>query len=57
MVADPVVQYMTKPQLQKTLDKTKKSMMKASKQQDYLEAAKLRDEMFVLEKMMKEKFE
>lgn len=57
LIADPVVQYMTKPQLENTLKETRKKMQRAAKEQDFLEAARLRDEMFALEKMMKEKFE
>ncbi|MFD2161842.1 excinuclease ABC subunit UvrB [Paradesertivirga mongoliensis] len=56
IAADPIVQYMTKPELQKAIDKTKKEMLAAAKGMDFLMAAKLRDEMFALEKMMEEKF-
>jgi len=56
IAADPIVQYMTKPELQKSIDKTKKDMLAAAKDMDFLLAAKLRDEMFALEKMMKERF-
>ncbi len=56
LAADPVVQYMTKPELQKSIDKTKKDMAAAAKDMDFLLAAKLRDEMFALEKVMEERF-
>ncbi|MDR3694097.1 excinuclease ABC subunit UvrB [Mucilaginibacter sp.] len=56
MAADPIVQYMTKPDLKKSIENTKKEMMAAAKDMDFLLAAKLRDEMFALEKMMAEKF-
>jgi len=56
MAADPIVQYMTKPDLKKSIDNTKKEMLAAAKNMDFLLAAKLRDEMFALEKMMTEKF-
>ncbi|KHJ39086.1 UvrABC system protein B [Pedobacter glucosidilyticus] len=56
LAADPIVQYMTKAQLKKSLDNTKKDMLAAAKDMDFLLAAKLRDEMFALEKMMEEKF-
>ncbi|MFA7380670.1 MAG: excinuclease ABC subunit UvrB [Bacteroidia bacterium] len=52
VAADPVVQYMNKEQLQKTLEETKARMMKAAKDLDFMEAARLRDEMFALEKMI-----
>lgn len=56
LAADPIVQYMTKPELQKSIDKTKKDMALAAKDMDFLLAAKLRDEMFALEKVMEERF-
>jgi len=56
IAADPVVQYMDKAQLQKTIDTTRKNMEKAAKAMDFLEAAKARDEMFALEKLLQEKF-
>ncbi len=56
IAADPIVQYMTKPELQKSIDKTRKDMVAAAKDMDFLQAAKLRDEMFALEKMMEERF-
>ncbi|MBK9731708.1 MAG: excinuclease ABC subunit UvrB [Chitinophagaceae bacterium] len=56
LVADPVIEYMTKPQLEKVIQNTKKKMQKSAKELDFLEAARLRDEMFALEKMIKEKF-
>lgn len=56
LVADPVVEYMTKDQLQKAIQTAKKNMERAAKDMEFMEAAKYRDEMFALEKMMKEKF-
>jgi excinuclease ABC subunit B len=56
LAADPIVQYMTKPELQKSIDKTKKDMVTAAKDMDFLLAAKLRDEMYALEKIMVERF-
>ncbi|WP_423147487.1 excinuclease ABC subunit UvrB [Rubrolithibacter danxiaensis] len=56
IAADPIVQYMSKAELQKSIDKTKKDMLAAAKEMDFLLAAKLRDEMFALEKMMEERF-
>jgi len=55
IAADPVVQYMTKEQLQKAIAQTRKSMEKAAKELDFMEAARLRDELFDLEKRLKEK--
>ncbi len=56
LAADPIVQYMSKPELQKSIEKTKKEMVTAAKEMDFLQAAKLRDEMFALEKVMEERF-
>lgn len=50
LAADPVVQYMTKVQLKKALEETQKRMLKAAKEMDFMEAARLRDEMFALQK-------
>lgn len=56
LVADPVVNLMTLPQLDKAIAQVKKSMLKAAKALEFLEAARLRDEMYGLEKIRKEKF-
>jgi excinuclease ABC subunit B len=56
LAADPIVQYMTKADLKKSIENTKKEMLAAAKNMDFLLAAKLRDEMFALEKTMEEKF-
>ena len=53
--ADPVVQFMTKPQLQKSIDKTRKQMFEASKKLEFMEAAQLRDELIKLEDLLKTK--
>lgn len=55
IAADPVVNYMSKDQLQKTINNTRKKMETAARELDFIEAARLRDEMFGLEKLMKEK--
>ncbi len=55
IAADPVVQYMSKEKLFAALHKTKKDMEKAAKNLDFIKAAALRDDMFALEKMLKEK--
>jgi excinuclease ABC subunit B len=56
LAADPIVQYMTQDELQKSIEKTKKDMVLAAKEMDFLMAAKLRDEMYALEKIMQERF-
>jgi excinuclease ABC subunit B len=56
MVADPVIEYMSQPALEKTIEKTRSEMMKAARDMDFTEAARLRDEMFALQQILKEKF-
>lgn len=56
LAADPVIQYMDQSQLQKAFDNAQKQMQKAAKAMDFLEAAKYRDEMFALEKVIKERY-
>ncbi len=46
--------YQTIPQLEKAISKTKKEMEKAAKDLDFMEAARLRDEMFNLQKRLTE---
>ncbi|MGE0079173.1 MAG: excinuclease ABC subunit UvrB [Bacteroidales bacterium] len=53
--ADPVVQYMTKDQLVKAIEKAKKSMEKEAKELNFIEAARYRDEMYALQKMLEGK--
>jgi len=54
LAADPVFKYMNKDQLEKAMLKTRKSMEKAAKELDFIEAARLRDEMFALQEMLKD---
>ena len=56
VAADPIVQYMSKAEMQKSIDKTRKDMAKAAKDMDFLMAARLRDEMFAMEKIFEERF-
>ncbi len=53
IAADPVVQYMNKDQLQKLLEETQSRMKKAAKEEDFIEAARLRDEMMEIGRMLK----
>jgi len=55
IAADPVVQYMSKTALEKTIARTKKAMHDAAKKLDFLEAAQLRDELIKLEDLLKVK--
>lgn len=55
IAADPVIQYMSVEGLEKTIEKTKKQMKAAAKELDFIEAARLRDEMFALQNLLSEK--
>jgi len=52
IAADPVVKYMSSEALEKTILKTKKEMEKAAKELDFIEAARLRDEMYRLKEIL-----
>lgn len=56
IAADPIVQYMDKNQLQKSIDRTRKLMKEAAKQLEFMEAAQHRDELLKLEDIYKERF-
>ena len=53
--ADPIVQYMSKDQLKKSIERTRKLMQDAAKNLDFIEAAQYRDELIKLEDMLKNK--
>ncbi len=55
IAADPVVGYMSIDELEKSIVKIKKAMKKAAKELNFMEAARLRDEMFRLEELAKNK--
>ncbi len=55
MVADPVIKYMSVKDLEKAIKNTKKEMEIAASKLDFVEAARLRDEMYVYEKLLKER--
>lgn len=55
LAADPVVAYLTKPELEKMADRTRKAMEKAAKDLEFMEAARLRDEYLAIQKLLEEK--
>jgi len=55
LAADPVVRYMSAEDLSKSIERTRKAMQKAGKQLDFMEAARLRDEIAELEKFLQKK--
>ena len=53
--ADPIIEYMSKEQLEKSIARTRKLMQEAAKKLDFIEAAKYRDELIKLEDQLKVK--
>jgi len=54
VAAEEQAVYTTIPQVEKAISKTKKEMEKAARDLDFMEAARLRDEMFALQKQLQE---
>ena len=52
LAADPVMAYMSKEEIEKQIGLTQKKMEKAAKELDFIEAARLRDELEGLKKML-----
>lgn len=55
VAADPVVQYMSREQLERSIAHTRKLMQEAAKRLDFIEAAQYRDEVVRLEDLLQEK--
>lgn len=55
LAADPVQSYMSSDQLKKSIANAEKQMKKAAKELDFIEAARLRDEMYKLKKLLEGK--
>ena len=53
--ADPVLQYLTEAEISKNISDLRKEIEKSVKELDFIQAAKLRDEMFALEDYLKER--
>ena len=56
IAADPVVQYMSKPQMEKAIERARKQMQEAAKKLEFIEAAQYRDELLRLENMLRERW-
>ncbi len=52
VAADPLIQYLSKDKLQKLISRNRKAMEDAVKSLDFLEAARLRDELKALQEML-----
>ncbi len=57
LAADPVIPYMNAEELQRTITRRRQEMVDAAKRMDFMEAARLRDEVVKLEDLLKEKQE
>ncbi|MGM0478947.1 MAG: excinuclease ABC subunit UvrB [Bacteroidota bacterium] len=55
IAADPVEAYMSEEALEKSIKKTERDMKKAAKELDFVEAARLRDEMYRLQRLLEQK--
>jgi len=55
IAADPIVKYMNEEALKKAIEKTRKNMEKAAEELNFNEAARYRDEMYELQKMLNAK--
>ena len=55
LAADPVMQYSSKDDLEKQVKKTQKDMERAAKDLDFVEAARLRNELMALQNLQKQR--
>ena len=53
LAADPVINYMSRDQLEILMKETERKMKKAAKELDFISAAQFRDELFALKKKVK----
>ena len=52
MTADPIIEHMTRPQMEKLIAETTRKMKEAAKQLDFLQAAQYRDEIIRLQNQL-----
>ncbi len=57
IAADPIMQYMNRTQLEKSIERTRKLMKEAAKKLNFIEAAQYRDEILKMEDILKHKTE
>ena len=55
IAADPVIPYMSTDELQRSINMTRLEMLEAAKKMEFMEAARLRDELLKMEKILAEK--
>jgi excinuclease ABC subunit B len=57
IAADPVIRYMNRDALEKAIEKTRKNMEKAASELDFIQAARFRDELADLQKLLRGKLQ
>ena len=57
IVSDPVVEYMSRAELEKSINSLKKKMEAEAKKENFMQAALMRDEMFKMKKLLLNKFD
>lgn len=55
VAADPVIEYMSRDQLEKSIERTRRQMQEAAQKLDFIQAAQFRDEMLRMEELLKNK--
>ena len=55
IAADPVVPYMNSDEIQRSIDRLREKMIQAAKDMEFIEAARMRDEIIKLESLLEEK--
>ena len=55
IAADPIIPYMNEAELERTIEQRRMEMIDAAKRMDFMEAARLRDEIIKLEQLQKER--
>lgn len=56
IAADPIIPYMTKDELERTIERRRQEMLSAAKKMEFMEAARLRDEVLKLQEYASTKF-
>ena len=57
IAADPVIPYMTREELERSITRRRMEMVDAAKRMEFMEAARLRDEVLKMEELLEKKFE
>lgn len=56
IAADPIIPYMTADELRRAINRLRDQMAEAAKRMDFIEAARMRDEMLKMEQLLKQKY-